>query len=59
MIEIDFGRLFRADFSAAANGFHWAGFVLFLLATVLTVTSGTRYILKYWLDLFPAGGKDE
>lgn len=27
---------------------HWAGLASFVLATILTVTSGTQYMVKYW-----------
>lgn len=28
--------------------FYWVGLVIFLIATLLTIHSGVRYILKYW-----------
>lgn len=30
------------------DGLHWAGLASFVLATILTVTSGTQYMIKYW-----------
>lgn len=58
VLENDFSRFLKSDLTAIANWFHWIGFGLFLLATLLTVTSGTRYVWKYWTELFP-GGKSE
>lgn len=55
VISSDLATFFQTDLSLLANWFHWIGFGLFVAATLLTVTSGTRYILKYWLDLFPGG----
>lgn len=43
----------RKDFSNLAPAvlgdiLNWGGLVFFVLATVLTVTSGTKYMIKYW-----------
>lgn len=55
VIEHDLAGFFSADLTVAASWFHWIGFGLFVTATLLTVTSGTRYVMKYWRDLFPGG----
>lgn len=43
----------REDFtkqlpSLVGDVFHWGGLGFFVLATVLTVSSGTQYLVKYW-----------
>lgn len=55
VIGKDLALFLRMDLTVLANWFHWIGFGLFVAATLLTVTSGTRYVWKYWLDLFPGG----
>ena len=44
-IRADFPNLFPTLFS---DVLHWAGVGFFVLATVLTVSSGTIYMRKYW-----------
>src|SRR5699024_5232270 len=51
LIEFDLARALSADLAMVAAWFHWIGFGLFLVATLLTVTSGTRYVWKYWAKL--------
>lgn len=55
MIENDLGALFARDFSNFGNIAYWTGAVLFIFATVLTVTSGLVYTIKYRRQLFPKG----
>lgn len=43
----------RADFPNAlpalvGDFLHWGGLVFFVIATLLTVSSGTQYMVKYW-----------
>lgn len=43
----------RVDFDGRIVGWvgdalHWGGLVFFIIATVLTVSSGTLYMVKYW-----------
>ncbi|HKK17430.1 MAG TPA: CDP-diacylglycerol--glycerol-3-phosphate 3-phosphatidyltransferase [Opitutales bacterium] len=43
----------RVDFSEVAPGWmidslHWGGLAFFVIATLLTVSSGTQYMVKYW-----------
>lgn len=58
VLKDDLSRFFNRDFATVADGFHWIGFGLFLLATLLTVTSGTRYVWKYWAKLLPGAGSE-
>ena len=30
------------------DALHWGGVAFFVIATVLTVSSGTLYMIKYW-----------
>lgn len=51
----------RKDFSeilpaVVGDVLHWGGLGFFVIATVLTVSSGTQYLIKYW-SIFT--GKDE
>lgn len=48
-IRKDFPTLFPEIFGYSFNGIlHWAGVLFFVLAAVLTVSSGTVYMIKYW-----------
>ena len=52
----------RRDFSDSfpsflAEGIYWLGVVVFVLATVLTVSSGTLYLTKYW-SVFKGEGQE-
>ena len=48
-IRKDFQNLFPEIFGYSFNGIlHWAGVLFFVLAAVLTVSSGTVYMIKYW-----------
>lgn len=48
-IRKDFPNLFPEIFGYSFNGIlHWAGVLFFVLAAVLTVSSGTVYMIKYW-----------
>jgi CDP-diacylglycerol--glycerol-3-phosphate 3-phosphatidyltransferase len=43
----------REDFagllpSLIADSLHWGGLTFFVVATILTVSSGTQYMVKYW-----------
>lgn len=53
VIGNDLAQLFGGDFSAFAGVLAWIGYGLFVLAALLTVSSGTIYILKYRHQLFP------
>ena len=44
-VAADFPRLLPETVLAAG---YWAGLVFFVIATVLTVSSGTRYLVKHW-----------
>lgn len=48
-IRKDFPNLFPEIFGYSFDGIlHWAGVLFFVLAAVLTVSSGTVYMIKYW-----------
>lgn len=48
-IRKDFPNLFPEIFGYSFDGIlHWAGVLFFVLAAVLTVSSGTKYMIKYW-----------
>ena len=48
-IRKDFPTLFPEIFRYSFNAIlHWAGVLFFVLAAVLTVSSGTVYMIKYW-----------
>lgn len=48
-IRQDFPNLFPKVAGYALDGIlHWLGVVFFVLAAVLTVSSGTKYMIKYW-----------
>jgi len=48
-IRKDFPNLFPEIFGYSFNAIlHWAGVLFFVLAAVLTVSSGTVYMIKYW-----------
>ena len=48
-IRKDFPILFPEIFGYSFDAIlHWAGVLFFVLAAVLTVTSGTVYMIKYW-----------
>jgi len=54
----------RRDFPNALpvmllDGLHWAGMASFVLATILTVTSGMQYMIKYWSVFTGEGVKDD
>jgi CDP-diacylglycerol---glycerol-3-phosphate 3-phosphatidyltransferase len=51
VVGTDLAALTGFDLSLAADWLHWIGFFLFLAAAILTVTSGTRYVMKYWNKL--------
>ena len=53
VIGVDFARLLGTDFDAFAGVVAWIGYGLFGLAALLTVSSGTMYIVKYRDQLFP------
>jgi CDP-diacylglycerol--glycerol-3-phosphate 3-phosphatidyltransferase len=56
-IRKDFPNLFPSIMGYSFEGIlHWAGVAFFVLAAVLTVSSGTMYMTKYW-SVFT--GKDE
>lgn len=48
-IRKDFPTLFPEIFGYSFDAIlHWAGVLFFVLAAVLTVSSGTVYMIKYW-----------
>ncbi len=48
-IRRDFPNLFPEIAGYSFDGIlHWLGVVFFILAAVLTVSSGTKYMVKYW-----------
>jgi len=48
-IRKDFPTFFPEIFGYSFDAIlHWAGVLFFVLAAVLTVTSGTVYMIKYW-----------
>jgi CDP-diacylglycerol--glycerol-3-phosphate 3-phosphatidyltransferase len=48
-IRKDMPNLFPAIFGYSFDGIlHWAGVLCFVLAAVLTISSGTKYMIKYW-----------
>jgi len=48
-IRKDMPNLFPAIFGCSCDGIlHWAGVLCFVLAAVLTISSGTKYMIKYW-----------
>lgn len=51
----------REDFSALppfiGDTLYWGGVGFFVIATVLTVSSGTQYMIKYW-SIFTGDGDD-
>lgn len=55
VVDRDLAALADADWSLAAAWLHWIGFALFMGAALLTATSGARYVMKYWSELFPGG----
>ncbi len=52
MIRIDFDAWMSMDLSGLAQLGDWVGFGLFILATILTLTSGASYIQKYGKMVF-------
>lgn len=48
----DLVALTGSDWSQLAGILYWTGVGLFIFATVLTVSSGTRYLVKYWSVVF-------
>ncbi len=52
MLARDGSRLFGTDLTKAGEIVQWTGFGLFVLAAVLTVTSGMNYLIKYRRQLF-------
>ncbi|PXA04561.1 CDP-diacylglycerol--glycerol-3-phosphate 3-phosphatidyltransferase [Coraliomargarita sinensis] len=44
-IHVDFEGLIVAW---VGDALHWGGLVFFIIATLLTVSSGTQYMVKYW-----------
>lgn len=59
MIENDFAALFARDLAGMARLAYWAGAGLFVVATLLTVSSGLIYTFKYRRQLFPKGGANK
>lgn len=59
MIEKDLSALFSRDLSFLSGIAYWAGAILFILATILTVSSGLIYTVKYRRELFPQGPGQE
>jgi CDP-diacylglycerol--glycerol-3-phosphate 3-phosphatidyltransferase len=48
-IRQDMPNLFPAIFGVTFDAIlHWAGVLCFVLAAVLTISSGTKYMIKYW-----------
>lgn len=52
MISQDLVAVTGTDWSGLAKGIHWIGLGVFVFATLLTVSSGTRYLVKYWNVVF-------
>ncbi|MEZ5276225.1 MAG: CDP-diacylglycerol--glycerol-3-phosphate 3-phosphatidyltransferase [Opitutaceae bacterium] len=52
MVRVDLASWFSVDLSVMAQYLDWLGLVLFLLATVFTLTSGYRYFRKYGAMVF-------
>jgi len=52
-VRKDFSNLFP---EIVGNALHWGGLTFFVIATLLTVSSGTMYMTKYW-SIFT--GQDE
>lgn len=55
VLTLDLARLIRADLQFAGSILNWTGFGLFVIATLLTVTSGATYLMKYRAQLFAQG----
>lgn len=55
VVAKDLTALTGTDLAVLAAWIHWIGFAVFMAAAILTVTSGARYVLKYWHALFPGG----
>lgn len=54
VVENDLSALTSMDLSRFADFLNDAGIACFILATVLTINSGVRYIIKYW-SIFSGG----
>lgn len=54
VFHIDLTVWLRADLSGIASGLNYLGMALFLLATLFTLSSGTRYFLRYSKVIFAA-----
>lgn len=54
VVENDLSVLTSMDLSRFADFLNDAGIACFILATVLTINSGVRYIIKYW-SIFSGG----
>lgn len=54
VVEKDLSALTSLDLSSFVHFLSYAGIACFLLATVLTINSGVRYIIKYW-SIFSGG----
>lgn len=50
-VRYDLTRVVSADLSAVADWVDFAGLFFFCVAAVLTIYSGTKYLVKYW-DIF-------
>ncbi len=52
----------RKDFASlpdwVGDTLHWGGLAFFVIATLLTVSSGTQYMVKYW-SVFTGSGTEE
>ena len=45
--EVDLSAWFGADLVLVARWLNWIGFATFVLATLFTLSSGTRYFRRY------------
>ncbi|WPJ96367.1 CDP-diacylglycerol--glycerol-3-phosphate 3-phosphatidyltransferase [Coraliomargarita algicola] len=54
-VRVDFPELLPA---VIGDVLHWGGLAFFVIATVLTVSSGTQYMIKYW-SIFTGKNEDQ
>ena len=54
VVENDLSALISLDLSRFVDILSYSGIACFILATVLTINSGVRYIIKYW-TIFSGG----
>ena len=54
-VRQDFPKLLPA---LIGDSLHWGGLAFFIIATILTVSSGTQYMVKYW-SVFTGQHEDE